>query len=852
MAAPVADTPPVEHTTTWRGLPIVIENLAGSYREWTDRDGKTGRTAMQWPYGYFADHLGADGDELDCYIGPDESAPFVYIVHQLAVPDYVRFDEDKCFLGFASEQAAKAVFLQHRSDGDRAYGGMSSIPAGRFIAKLKSRSGSGKIRHTRMTAAPAALHTPAPVKEPAAMGVEQRDGKWVVVAEPGGAVLSEHATEADAAARLGATRPAPAVMSHAISMRGDVVAKLPSGRPIYVGDLRRMMGGVQRFDAGPAGEVPVGIWDRGATFGAGPDGRKEKDGEEVQFTAATFKSFVDNWYSRAGRMPLSRDHQSALGGVVAAPALAWYDAFAVVQGGQVAYFKALASSAAVPPDVAQLAEQVKRLATAENPDPTVDGWWGYRSEVTPLGQSATEGLRNYEGISPLFLMDGTDEQGNRIGPVCFDWSVVNVQFQAGCQTFGGAPAADPPAVAMADEGASIASATDTQLANRVKRLGEQGQIPSAEYTEIVAELKRRGINTFPQLQARTGVQFAADAGDLLPQSPPSIAVAELDLMSPMPGAKPGYCPVCGLIVFCSEETSKTWPHKDLNKNQCAGSNQPCARWFPFAATAAPSDHPSDGHRPTTPGAAGEGARNMDPSLMKRMGFADGANPSVEEKMAAYAKCAMGDATPDEIKAMAADLDASGDDKAKAMAKKMGDMLIKHTDDDAPPVAAGATEPAVPAAMAAQFSALAAANGALAAKLAGLEADKAARDAAAKAEQEKKFSALADEAVKGGYPTEAREALITMARTDFAAAEKLAAPFIAAPAHLFGRTQPGGPGPATTPGVKRTGNVNRYGMDLSEAIKRIQKEDKVSFERAAQLAGERHPEMLAAYEAYQSN
>lgn len=242
---------------------------------------------------------------------------------------------------------------------------------------------------------------------------------------------------------------------------------------------------------------------------------------------------------------------------------------------------------------------------------------------------------------------------------------------------------------------------------------------------------------------------------------------------------------------------------------------------------------------------------MNPELMKRMGFADGANPSVEEKMAAYAKCAMADATPEEIKAMAADLEATGDEKAKAMAKKMGDMLIKHTDDNPPALAAGAT-PAVPAAMAAQMSALSAANGAMAAKLAALEADKAARDAAAKAEQEKKFSALADEAVKGGYPAEAREALITMARTDFAAAEKVAQPFIGAPAHLFGRTQTGGPGPATIPGVKRSGNVVRYGIDLSEAIKKIQKEEKVSFDRAAHLASERHPELVRAYEAHQDN
>lgn len=843
MAAPKPE--PAEHTTTWRGLPIVIENLAGSYREWTDRDGKTGRTAMQWPYGYFADHLGADGDELDCYIGPDENAPFVYIVHQLAVPDYVRFDEDKVLLGFASEQAAKAVYLQHRSDGDKAYGGMSVIPAERFIAKLKSRSGSGKIRHARMSSAPGALHTPSPVKEPVVMRIEQRGDRWAVLGD-GDQVLGEHATQAEAEAQLaslGPARPAPAVMARAISMRGDLVAKLPSGRLIYDADLRRMLGGLQRFDAGPAGDVPIGIWDRGATFGAGPDGRKEKDGEEVQFTADTFRSFVDNWYARAGRMPLSRDHQSALGGVVAAPALAWYDAFAIVQGGAVVYFKALGSSAATPPDVAVLAEQVKRLATAENPDPTLDGWWGYRSEVTPLGQSATEGLRNYEGISPLFTMDGTDEQGNRIGPVCYDWSVVNVQFQAGCQTFGGAPAegTDPAAAAPATPPAppeqppaaeplvpfDAAGQTTDALAERLKGLLDQGRsINDFDCAVIVTELRKRGIRTFPQLNQAIGRTLFTALNAF--------------------GVARGPCPVCHRIEDAFKSSDGKWHvqnHYGEGGSQHTGGPGTCrgGGWLIADQSAVTFS--------STPGAAGKGARTMNPDLMKRMGFADGANPSVEEKMAAYAKCAMGDATPEEIKAMAADLEASGDEKAKAMAKKMGELLIDHK---AEPAVAAAAEPAVPPAVAAQLSALSAANGAMAAKLNALEADKAARDAAAKAEQEKKFSALADEAVKGGYPAEAREALITMARTDFAAAEKVAQPFISAPASLFGRTQTGDAGPATGPGVKRVGNVVRYGIDLAAAIKRIQKEEKVSYERAAHLAAERHPDLVRSYEAHQDN
>lgn len=130
---------------TWRGLPIVIEHEPGSYREWNRPDGSTGRTLMRAPYGYFADHDGSDGDELDLYVGRDLTARFVYVVHQLK-PDGAR-DEDKVIVDVPDERAAKELYLAHRDDGDRAYGGMSVIPVEQFLAKLQRRAGDGKIRH---------------------------------------------------------------------------------------------------------------------------------------------------------------------------------------------------------------------------------------------------------------------------------------------------------------------------------------------------------------------------------------------------------------------------------------------------------------------------------------------------------------------------------------------------------------------------------------------------------------------------------------------------------------------------------------------------------------------------------
>lgn len=59
---------------------------------------------------------------------------------------------------------------------------------------------------------------------------------------------------------------------------------------------------------------------------------------------------------------------------------------------------------------------------------------------------------------------------------------------------------------------------------------------------------------------------------------------------------------------------------------------------------------------------------MIPDLMARMGIVDGA--TVADKMAKFAAYAMGDASPEELKAMADDLDKAEDPAAKAMAAKM--------------------------------------------------------------------------------------------------------------------------------------------------------------------------------------
>lgn len=176
-----------------------------------------------------------------------------------------------------------------------------------------------------------------------------------------------------------------------------------------------------------SGKVRVGLWDRAATFG-----RKPKDGVESDFTVETFGQMLDNWLARGERLSLCYNHQSAYTeqNGEPAPALAYYDAAAIVQGGQVVRFEKLRVSQAAPPAPAALKAAVAVLATDENPDPSPDGLWWYRAEVTePVGQML---LPTFRYLSPMFVTDGQNEFGQPQGYTIFDLAATNTAFQAGC------------------------------------------------------------------------------------------------------------------------------------------------------------------------------------------------------------------------------------------------------------------------------------------------------------------------------------------------------------------------------------------------------------------------------------
>ena len=116
--------------TTFQGLPIAIENKAGTYRKWKDHDGNSGETYMHYAYGYIMGTLGNDEDEVDVYLGLNPRADNAYVVHQQD-PDSGIYDEDKVFLGFDSPEQAKAIYQAHYNRPDF-FANLSTMPMDHF------------------------------------------------------------------------------------------------------------------------------------------------------------------------------------------------------------------------------------------------------------------------------------------------------------------------------------------------------------------------------------------------------------------------------------------------------------------------------------------------------------------------------------------------------------------------------------------------------------------------------------------------------------------------------------------------------------------------------------------------
>lgn len=98
------------------GLNITIENPKGSIRRGIGKDGKPWETVLPADYGYFKKTEAADGEHIDCYIGPKHGSPRVYCIDQIE-KDSGKYDEVKCMLGFMNIEDALHAYCKSFSDG---------------------------------------------------------------------------------------------------------------------------------------------------------------------------------------------------------------------------------------------------------------------------------------------------------------------------------------------------------------------------------------------------------------------------------------------------------------------------------------------------------------------------------------------------------------------------------------------------------------------------------------------------------------------------------------------------------------------------------------------------------------
>lgn len=142
-AASVADRQPTDARKTagnyrmghvvLHGLRVTIETPKGARRTGVDHGGQRWSVAMPAHYGYLKRSTGADGDNVDCYIGPHPLSTTVFVVDQVDERTG-RFDEHKVMLGFDDGDAATGAYVAAFSDGKggKRLGAMTKMSMGQF------------------------------------------------------------------------------------------------------------------------------------------------------------------------------------------------------------------------------------------------------------------------------------------------------------------------------------------------------------------------------------------------------------------------------------------------------------------------------------------------------------------------------------------------------------------------------------------------------------------------------------------------------------------------------------------------------------------------------------------------
>lgn len=464
------------------------------------------------------------------------------------------------------------------------------------------------------------------------------------------------------------------------------------------------------------------------------------------------------------------------------------------------------------------------------PDPAdlADGLYARLGEVTPLGADPHKGFASYKFLSPMFSDKGTDEAGNEIGYALYDVAVTNTPFQSG-----------------------------TAIQFHALRADDNVRCPVCQsWQPITFSGGAWKVAPHPH-----GGPLCKGSGrtdwTAFGKEPTTMATPESIPFKPGDWVAPAQRPNTKGQVVSIDKVARTARVKWRADGRETDEN------FGYLRNASSLSQPT--------GAARAFGANMNPDLMTKLGLAEGCSPA--DKMAKYGSHAMGDASPDDLKAMADDLDKDEDEKAKALAKKFRKMAA-----DDPPATMAHEEPDGDEAPMkdkemARMSALArrvgvtltqgmtraqafAALGAASMPAADLprlidervqSALKMERDKVAKDTAEKNAKDLGDRAVEAGYPKENRDALVNFAQTDFAGAEALVSPYLKAKGALRVFTRNGGPPEHDPPATRFGGPGNglpERGNEFDKAVRARMVKDSIDYATAMDRVNAEQPHLYS--------
>ncbi len=127
------------------GLNVSLENAKGSTRRGTNSNGQSWEVQMPAHYGYVKGTKGADGDQVDVYVGDNPESDTVFVVDQID-SETRDFDEHKAMLGFSDIQQAMNAYNAAFSDGkgEQRTGGVTIMSMDEFKGWLNKRGATKK------------------------------------------------------------------------------------------------------------------------------------------------------------------------------------------------------------------------------------------------------------------------------------------------------------------------------------------------------------------------------------------------------------------------------------------------------------------------------------------------------------------------------------------------------------------------------------------------------------------------------------------------------------------------------------------------------------------------------------